>query len=78
LFLLTKSDGVLVAGTSLHVFSVFRFIKAAHEKGVPIAIVNRGPTRGDELAELKVEDSLSHCLPKVVEEIKIRRRLSLA
>ena len=37
-----EADGVLVAGTSLMVFSGFRFILAAHRAGVPIAIVNQG------------------------------------
>jgi NAD-dependent SIR2 family protein deacetylase len=52
---LARADAMLVAGSSLMVYSGFRFVKAAHEIGLPIAIVNRGRTRGDELAALKVE-----------------------
>ena len=51
---LTRADALLVAGSSLMVYSGFRFVRLAHEAGLPIAIVNRGRTRGDDLAELKV------------------------
>jgi NAD-dependent deacetylase sirtuin 4 len=50
-----EADALLVAGSSLTVWSGFRFVKRAAERGLPIAIVNVGPTRGDALATLKVE-----------------------
>lgn len=50
---LRQSDALLAVGTSLMVFSGFRFCLAAHEAGTPIAIVNRGVTRADELASVK-------------------------
>jgi NAD-dependent SIR2 family protein deacetylase len=60
-----EADALLVVGSSLTVWSGFRFVKRASERGVPIAIVNIGPTRGDELATLKIEancgDVLSQC-----------------
>jgi NAD-dependent SIR2 family protein deacetylase len=40
-------DGLLVVGTSLEVFSAFRFVKRAAERGVPIAIINKGETRAE-------------------------------
>jgi NAD-dependent SIR2 family protein deacetylase len=52
---LARADALLVAGSSLMVFSGFRFVRQAHEAGLPIAIVNRGRTRGDEFAAIKVE-----------------------
>lgn len=52
---LAESDALLVAGSSLMVYSGYRFVKRAHESGQPIAIVNRGRTRADEFATLKVE-----------------------
>jgi NAD-dependent SIR2 family protein deacetylase len=52
---LARADALLVAGTSLMVYSGFRFVRLAQEAGLPIAIVNRGRTRGDELAALKIE-----------------------
>jgi NAD-dependent SIR2 family protein deacetylase len=50
-----ESDAMLVAGSSLAVWSGFRFVKRATERGIPIAIVNIGPTRADELAALRIE-----------------------
>ncbi|HEX7831701.1 MAG TPA: NAD-dependent protein deacetylase [Thermoanaerobaculia bacterium] len=50
-----EADALLVVGSSLTVWSGFRFVKRASELGLPIAIVNIGPTRGDELATLKIE-----------------------
>jgi NAD-dependent SIR2 family protein deacetylase len=50
-------DALVVVGSSLAVFSGYRFLRRAAERGIPIAIVNRGPVRGEELAEVKVEAS---------------------
>jgi NAD-dependent SIR2 family protein deacetylase len=50
-----EADALLVVGSSLTVWSGFRFVKRAHERGLPIAIVNIGPTRADALAALKIE-----------------------
>jgi NAD-dependent SIR2 family protein deacetylase len=51
-----EADALLVVGSSLTVWSGFRFAKRAAERGIPIAIVNIGPTRADELATLKIEE----------------------
>ena len=50
-----EADALLVVGSSLTVWSGYRFVKRAAERGVPIAIVNIGPTRADDLATLKIE-----------------------
>ena len=60
------ADAILVAGSSLMVFSGFRFVQHAHAAGLPIAIVNRGRTRGDELASLKVEGEVGTVLMETV------------
>jgi NAD-dependent SIR2 family protein deacetylase len=52
---LAGADAMLVAGSSLMVYSGFRFVRLAHDAGLAIAIVNRGRTRGDDFAGLKVE-----------------------
>ncbi|MFO0932031.1 MAG: NAD-dependent protein deacetylase [Planctomycetota bacterium] len=49
------ADALLVVGTSLKVFSGFRFVRAAAERGTPVAILNRGVTRGDALAAVKAD-----------------------
>ena len=50
-----RADALLIAGSSLMVFSGFRFARRAHETGKPIAIVNRGKTRADDIATIKVD-----------------------
>jgi len=49
------ADALLVVGSSLQVYSGFRFCRLASELGKPIAIINPGITRGDPLASLKLE-----------------------
>ena len=63
---LANADALLVAGSSLMVYSGFRFVRLAYEAGLPIAIVNRGRTRGDDLAELKIEDDVGSRLTEAV------------
>ncbi|MEL7025197.1 MAG: NAD-dependent protein deacetylase [Pseudomonadota bacterium] len=53
--LVESAAGLLVVGSSLMVFSGLRFVRAAHQAGKPVIIVNRGVTRGDDLASLKIE-----------------------
>jgi NAD-dependent SIR2 family protein deacetylase len=48
--LFDEAKALLVVGSSLTVFSGFRFARRAAERGVRLAIVNLGPTRADELA----------------------------
>jgi len=61
-----QADALLVVGSSLTVMSGFRFVRQAHKLGKPVVIVNRGTTRGDELATVKIElgcsDFLADCL----------------
>ncbi len=63
---LDGADAMLVAGSSLTVWSGFRFVKRAAERGIPIAIVNVGPTRGDELAALRVDAKCGEVLEAAV------------
>jgi NAD-dependent SIR2 family protein deacetylase len=60
------ASALLVLGSSLTVLSGFRFVRRAAALGVPVAIVNQGPTRGDELASLKVEAPLGEVLPALL------------
>jgi len=64
---LAQADALLVAGSSLMVYSGFRFVRQAHEAGLPIAIVNRGRTRGDELADLKIEGDVGEVLTQTLQ-----------
>jgi NAD-dependent SIR2 family protein deacetylase len=56
------AGALLVAGSSLTVMSGLRFARHAHKRGIPVVIVNRGTTRGDELADLKFEAGCSEAL----------------
>ncbi len=63
---LQASDAMLVAGSSLMVYSGFRFARMAAEAGLPLAIVNRGRTRADALAALKIEADAGRALGEAV------------
>ena len=49
---------VLVLGSSLTVFSGYRFVRAAARAGTPVAIVNLGPTRADDLSDIRIDAPL--------------------
>jgi NAD-dependent SIR2 family protein deacetylase len=66
---LDACDALLVVGTSLMVFSGYRFVRAAAERKIPIYIINRGKTRADAHAALKLEDPVSELLPEVVQAL---------
>ena len=53
---------LLVAGSSLTVMSGFRFVRRAAKAGTPVVIVNRGATRGDDLATYKLDVGCSEFL----------------
>ena len=59
---LTPDDAFLVVGSSLTVMSGFRFVRRAAKAGVPVVIINRGPTRGDDLATVKLDAGCSEFL----------------
>ena len=59
---LAESDAVLVAGSSLMVYSGFRFVQAAVAAGKPVAAVNLGRTRADDLLTLKVARPVGEAL----------------
>ncbi|KUH73214.1 NAD-dependent deacetylase [Mycolicibacterium novocastrense] len=63
------ADVLLVAGSSLTVYSGYRFVRHAAAAGMPIAIVNRGPTRGDALATVKVDNGCSPMLALLADEL---------
>jgi NAD-dependent SIR2 family protein deacetylase len=59
---LAQADAMLIVGSSLMVYSGFRFVRAAAHAGKPIAAVNLGRTRADDLLALKVEQSCQDAL----------------
>jgi NAD-dependent SIR2 family protein deacetylase len=67
--LVDAADALLVAGSSLTVFSGYRFVRHAAARGVPVAIINRGRTRGDDLATVKLDNGCSPMLALLADEL---------
>lgn len=61
---LKSSKGMLVLGSSLQVFSGYRFCKAAHEWGIPIGCINQGVTRADDLFTHKWSEDCAELLSR--------------
>jgi NAD-dependent SIR2 family protein deacetylase len=64
-----EAEALLVAGSSLSVMSGLRFVRHAAKQGKPVVIINRGPTRGDDLATIKLEAGVSESLAWLAEEL---------
>jgi NAD+-dependent protein deacetylase sirtuin 4 len=64
--LFDEAEVLLVVGSSLTVYSGYRFVRRASERGVPVAICNLGPTRGDDHAAVLVDARLGELLPRLV------------
>lgn len=67
---LQRADAVLVVGSSLMVYSGFRFVDAAAKAGLPIAAVNMGRTRADHLIALKIERPCAQALAFLLDGAK--------
>jgi NAD-dependent SIR2 family protein deacetylase len=75
--LVDGAEALLVAGSSLAVFSGYRFVRHAAARGIPVAIVNRGRTRGDDLATVKIDGGCSPILALLADELASGVRCSL-
>ncbi len=60
--LVDSARALLVLGSSLTVMSGYRFVRRAAGLGLPVAIVNQGPTRGDAEAQLRLDAPLGRTL----------------
>lgn len=67
---LDRADALLIIGSSLMVFSGFRFCRYAAERGKPMAALTLGKTRADDLLTLKVSTSITPTLTALVAAIK--------
>ena len=66
---LRECHGLLVVGSSLQVYSGFRFCKQAHAMGKPIVVLNEGITRADAFADLKITDNALNILVDAVDQL---------
>jgi NAD+-dependent protein deacetylase sirtuin 4 len=62
-----EADALLVVGSSLAVFSGYRFVKRAQKLGMPVAILNLTETRGDAIAELVIRRGAGDVLASFAE-----------
>jgi NAD-dependent SIR2 family protein deacetylase len=67
-----EATGVLVVGSSLVVGSAYRLVRDAAARGLPVAAVNQGRTRADELLEFKVDIGCETALSEAVSGIARR------
>lgn len=66
------ADALLVAGTSLYVHSGLRFVRHAAQAGKPVVVVNRGKTRGDRYATVRLDAGVSPTLTALAEVLSDR------
>ena len=67
--LVDDSDALLVLGSSLTVMSGLRFVRHAARAGKPVLIINRGRTRGDKEATVRVDRPLGEALTELVSAV---------
>lgn len=65
------ADALLVVGSSLMVFSGYRFCRMAAAAGKPIAAINAGRTRADDLLSLKLELPAQEVLPRLADLLSV-------
>jgi NAD-dependent SIR2 family protein deacetylase len=68
---LAQADALLVVGSSLMIYSGYRFCEQARRLGKPIAAINIGQTRADHLLELKIERPCAEALANLVDELAL-------
>lgn len=71
---LEQARSLLVLGTSLMVGSGYRMVTAAKRRGLPVAIVTRGVTRGDRHADLRLDAALSPTLVQLGRDLGLPER----
>ena len=67
--LVEHADTLLVVGSSLTVFSGFRFVRRAAQREIPVVLVNLGPTRGDPFATVRIDAPAGEILRRVVDAV---------
>jgi NAD-dependent SIR2 family protein deacetylase len=67
--LVQHADVLVVLGSSLTVMSGLRFVRHQARLQQPVVIINRGPTRGDDLATVKIDSGCSETLSEIRETL---------
>ena len=60
--IIKNADSLLVVGSTLAVFSAYRLVLQANKAGIPVAVINKGITRADPIADIKIEENITDTL----------------
>ncbi|KAJ3332096.1 NAD-dependent protein lipoamidase sirtuin-4 [Blyttiomyces sp. JEL0837] len=71
--IIDAAKGLLIVGSSLHVYSAFRLLKHAADRKIPVAVLNLAPVRGMELVDEFVEGPCHEILPRVADALRTSR-----
>ncbi len=63
--LVAEAGALLLAGTSLAVNTGVRLLHRAERRGIPVAVINRGPTAADSRANVRIEGGTSETLSEL-------------
>ena len=69
--MVAAADAIVVAGTSLTVNTPIRLLDRARRRNLPIVIINRGPTKWDTQAAVKIDDGTSATLQALADAMEI-------
>ena len=64
-----RADAMLIAGSSLMVYSGYRFARRAHQNGIPVVAINRGVTRADDFLTIKLDQDCGSALEALIETL---------
>lgn len=67
--LFSEAEVLLVLGSSLAVFSGYRFVHRAAKQGLPVGIINLGASRGDHAASVRLQAPLGEVMPILAESL---------
>ena len=67
--LVKRADALIIAGSSLVVNSGIRLLEQATRRRMPVVIINRGTTKGDVRATLKIDSGTSETLAELLERL---------
>jgi NAD-dependent SIR2 family protein deacetylase len=71
--MLADAEALLVVGSSLTVYSGYRFVDRAIKDGQTVVVWNDGPTRADPVVRLKLSGRLGELLPRLVKDMAAER-----
>jgi len=66
-----RSDALVVAGSSLVVNTGMRLVAQAQKRRKPVVVINRGPTKADQLATVRIEAGTSEALVAISEAVRV-------